>query len=84
MANSTRLSVLGLGLALGTTWALSMLILGLAQWHFGYGGAWVQLLGTVYVGYGPTILGSLFGLVWGFVDGFIGGVVIAWLYNKFS
>ena len=43
----------------------------------------VAVLSSVYIGYSPTFVGSITGAVWGFVDGFIGGVLIAWLYNKF-
>ena len=42
------------------------------------------ILGVICPGYEITALGSVIGLLWGFADGCIGGVVIAWLYNKFA
>lgn len=42
------------------------------------------LLGLFFPGYEITPLGSVIGLLWGFADGCLGGVVVAWLYNKFA
>jgi len=41
------------------------------------------MLSSVYIGYGPTFVGSISGAVWAFVDGLLFGVVVAWLYNRF-
>ena len=41
-------------------------------------------LGSIYIGYNISPLGSVIGLAWGFVDGLIGGAVLAWLYNRFA
>ncbi len=43
----------------------------------------VAVLSSLYIGYAPSFVGSVAGTVWAFVDGFIGGVIIAWLYNRF-
>jgi hypothetical protein len=77
----TRLSVKGLGLALGVTWGAGVLILGLIG-AVGWGRAVVDVLGSLYLGFRPTLLGSVIGGVWAFVDGTLAGVVIAWLYNR--
>ena len=79
-----ELDIKGLGLAIGGTWAICTLFLGLAAWLFSYGTDWVSLLSNVYVGYDATLGGSILGAIYGFIDGFIGGVLIAWLYNKFA
>jgi len=42
------------------------------------------VIGVVYRGYNISALGSFIGLAWGFVDGMIGGLVFAWLYNRFA
>ena len=39
---------------------------------------------TLYIGYKPTVLGSVLGGIWGFFDAGIGGVVVAWLYNMLA
>ena len=41
-------------------------------------------LGTIYLGYNISALGSLIGLAWGFVDGLFFGAILAWLYNRLA
>jgi hypothetical protein len=76
-----RLSVKGLGLALGVTWGAGVLMLGLIG-AIGWGRAVVDVLGSLYLGFRPTLLGSVIGGAWAFVDGAIAGIVVAWLYNR--
>jgi hypothetical protein len=75
------LSIKGLALAFGVTWGGGMLLLGLVA-ALGWGRPAVELIGSVYLGFTPTVPGSVIGGVWGFVDGAVGGLVIAWLYNR--
>ena len=82
--NACRLSVFGFGMALGLTWGLSVLALGLMNHYLGLGATIVTGLGEFYIGYEASIIGSLIGAGWGFIDMFIGGVIIAWLYNRFA
>lgn len=42
------------------------------------------IVGQFYIGYNISPLGSLIGLVWGFVEGWLGGMLFAWLYNRFA
>ncbi|HUS87384.1 MAG TPA: bacteriophage holin [Bacteroidales bacterium] len=42
------------------------------------------VIGTVYLGYNISPLGSLIGLAWAFVDGLVIGAIFAWLYNRIS
>ena len=76
------LSMKGLALALGLTWGAGILLLGLAG-SLGWGRPLVEVLGSGYLGYGPSLGGSLIGALWAFVDGAVGGILIAWLYNRF-
>ena len=78
-----KLSVKGLALACGVTWAICVIILAIMA-KFGWGMSWVILLGTVYKGYRVSFGGALIGAVWAFFDAGIGGAVIALLYNFFS
>ncbi|MCP0914371.1 MULTISPECIES: bacteriophage holin [Legionella] len=78
-----KLSPLAFGLALGILWGLSMLIMGLIAYFFNYGDLFVTSMGTLYLGYNATIMGSIIGGVIGFIDAFIGGLIVAWLYNLF-
>lgn len=79
-----KLNVKALGLSLGITWGVSVAIMGLICMFFGWGCSFVSSIGKFYYGYQPTFLGCILGGIWGFFDMGIGGVIIAWLYNKFS
>jgi len=78
-----KLSPNALGIAIGVLWAAYVLFCGITA-MFGWGISLVDAISSLYVGYGPSILGAIIGVVWGFVDGYIAGVVIAWLYNKLA
>ena len=79
-----RLCVLSFALAIALTWGLGVLVAGLGAACYGWGAAFVDVLGSIYIGYAPTVGGSFIGFLWGFVDGFIGGAIFALLYNYFT
>jgi len=79
-----KLDVKALGLTLGIVWGGSLLVMGLVAMSSGYGTGFVASVGSLYVGYKPTLVGSLAGAGLGFLDAGIGGLIIAWLYNKLS
>jgi hypothetical protein len=79
-----RLSPIALGLALGVLWGMSIFLMGLIAYYSTYGQPFVAAVSSLYVGYQPSILGSIIGGVIGLVDAFIGGVILAWLYNLFA
>lgn len=69
-----------MGMAMGILMAVFMFLFGLlAMW--GYGLSYVELVGSIYIGYAPSFFGAIFGAIWGFVEGFIVGYLFAWLYN---
>lgn len=76
-----RISLCHLGFALGLVWGVGLLLLGLISYSNGYGAEFIKVMGSIYIGYAPTVAGSIVGLFWGFIDAFITGVVIAWIYN---
>lgn len=78
-----KLSVKGLALAMGILWGAGILFAGIAAAN-GWGVAVVNMIGSFYIGYEPTIPGAFIGLAWAFVDGLVGGAVLAWLYNVLS
>jgi len=78
-----RLKPVALGLALGVFWGVWMLLMGLLAYHFSYGRPFVEAMGTLYLGYEPSVMGSFIGGLIGFVDAFIAGLIVAWLYNGF-
>jgi len=61
---------------------LWVLIMGWLAWLTGWGAAWVNLLGSVYIGYQANWWGPIVGAVWAFVDAFITGAIIAFVYNS--
>jgi hypothetical protein len=80
----SKLDAKAMGLALGIIWAAAMIILGIVAMFFDYGRGFVQAIGSLYIGYKPTLVGSIIGAVWGFLDAGIFGVILAWLYNKLA
>jgi len=79
-----KLNIKAFGLSLGIIWGAGILIMAITAMLFGYGDLFVKAIGSVYIGYKATILGSIIGAIWGFIDAGIGGVVIACLYNKLA
>jgi hypothetical protein len=78
-----RLGAVSLGLAVGTTAAIYIFLLGLSATFFGWGTAAAIAFSSVFIGYGPSFVGSFTGAVWAFFDGFIAGCLIAFFYNRF-
>ena len=79
-----KLNVKAFGLACGITWGAAMFMLGIMDMFTTWGDAWGALMSSMYIGYQPTITGSIIGGIWGFFDAGIGGLAVAWLYNKFA
>ncbi len=80
----SRINATAFGLATGISFALFSFIIVLLATYASYGTAFVEMIGTVYLGVEATLLGAFIALPWAFVDFFIGGFVIAWLYNRFA
>ncbi len=84
MTTKCRICPVSLGLSLGVMWGVSIAVMGLLAHFYMYGKPFVAAVGQLYIGYDPSIVGSLFGGFIGFVDAFVMGYVIAWLYNLFG
>ena len=66
------------GLAIGIVWGLWVFLAALlCRGNV----AMVSSMGSIYLGYGPTFMGSLIGGLWGLLHGFVAGFLIAWIYN---
>lgn len=78
---SSCISVLGLSLGFGVAWGLAMFVLGILSWQWGWGEKLMEIHSSIYVGFGPSLMGSIKGFIWGFADGFIGGFVVAIVHN---
>ena len=78
-----KLNVKGLALGFGILLSLYVFLIGMAS-MLGWGTEFVEVFSSLYIGFGPSFLGSLIGAAWGFVDGVIGGAIIALIYNKIA
>ncbi|MEQ8652070.1 MAG: bacteriophage holin [Kiloniellales bacterium] len=76
------LGCISFGLAVGITAGVLVFLLGTAASIFGWGVPLAVTLASVFVGFGPTLVGSVAGAVWAFASGFFVGVLVAWLYNR--
>ncbi len=82
-----RLSLKGAALGLGLLWALAVgLTAAAGQLWPGYGDAFLDVVRSVYPGYGATTgwAGVVVGTGYALVDGAVAGAVYAWLYNRFA
>lgn len=82
-SHTHRLSPVALGMSLGILWGFALFILGLVAYYYTYGKPLVTAMATLYMGYEPSVQGSIIGGLVGFVYAFIVGFLIAWLYNRF-
>ncbi len=79
-----NLNEIAFGKAFAILAGLYMLMLGLLATFFGWGTTLVTAIGSAYLGFVPSIEGSVIGGIWGTAEGFIIGYVSAWLYNRFA
>ena len=75
------LNPVSFGFGFAVVGAIFTFVYGLFAWLFHWGIAMVTTMSSVYVGFGPTLLGSILGAIWAFVMGFITGYLIALFYN---
>ena len=79
----SQLQPLPFGFAIGLVWGAGVLFAGFMAMT-GYGAVFVNALGSVYIGYGASVVGAVIGAVWALIDGFVAGALIAWVYNRFA
>lgn len=82
-----RLDVKAAANAVGILWGAVVFLVGIGNLIFsGYGGAFLEMVASIYPGYhatasfGQVIVGTLYALV----DGAIAGLIVSWLYNVFA
>ena len=93
-----KLSLFGLGIAIGLTWMIAIIFVGIIAMIIlknGYAGDLNEnvinsvvifrgLFGLAYPGWAMNYLGTFLAGLWGFVHGFVAGYLIAFFYNIFS
>ena len=77
-----KFNVFKLALAGGISTSIWVILLGIAGtvWHWGV--PLIDALGSLYIGFKPTWIGTAFGAAWAFMDGWIGFAIIGWFYNR--
>jgi len=81
-----RLDLKALSVALGVGWGAGVFLVSICHMLWpGYGGAFLEIVASIYPGYhvggfGQAIVGTLYAVL----DGAVCGAVIAWLYNAVS
>jgi len=79
------LNVKAFALSLGLLWATGLFFISIiALFTDTYLHQLVNLLTSWYIGYSLDPFGIVIGVIWAFLDAGLGGLVFAWLYNKFS
>ena len=78
-----KLDVKAFGFALGVVWGGLMFLLGIADMLYFWGNTWGRMMTVIYVGYSPTVFGSIVGAVWGFIYADLLGLALASMYNRF-
>ena len=93
-----KLSLFGLGIAIGLTWMIAIVFVGIFAMYMlkdGYASGWHEnvinsvvifrgLFSLAYPGWATDYLGTFLAGLWGFVHGFLAGFLIAIFYNIFS
>ncbi len=79
----SKLNLKALAIAIGAAWSLCVFLAGLAA-SFGWCSGFVEVVGSIYIGYKPGLLGAVVGAAWAFFDGAIFGLIIGLVYNRFS
>lgn len=77
-----KLDVKAFGLALGLVWGGLTFLVGILDMLYFWGESWSKMLMMIYLGYTPTLFGSIIAAVWGFVYAGIIGHIIARIYNR--
>lgn len=79
-----KLDIRAFALTCSLVWGFGLFFL--TWWVILFDGATGEatLIGRLYRGYTISPMGSVIGLVWALADGFVGGLVFAWLYNRFA
>lgn len=70
-------------LSLGILWSLTLVVMGMASYLFGYATPFLEMWSSVYIGLEPTPVGIMKGALMGFIDLGTSGLCLAFMYNAF-
>jgi len=77
-----KLDVKAFGFALGIVWGGLMFLFGIFDMFYFWGNAWSRVMSLIYIGYRPTVFGSIFAAAWGFIYASLLGFALARIYNR--
>jgi len=69
------------GLGFGITWGIAILLTGWISMT-GWGYHFVDVMSSIYTGYGPSFVGGIVGGIWGFFFGCLIGCGFAIVHNR--
>ncbi len=86
MAKEKPLDSVKLGIAGAVSWSLLLVSTAFGAMFVnvngqGWGSEFVRVMGSLYVGFGPSFGGAFMGLLWGLMDGFLAGFILGTVYN---
>jgi len=79
-----KINIKGFALACGVFGAIAMFVM--TWWLLLTDAVLMEFawIGSIYLGYVISPMGSFIGAIWGFIDGLIAGALFAYLYNYFT
>ncbi|UCD28877.1 MAG: hypothetical protein JSV03_17675 [Planctomycetota bacterium] len=82
-----KLNVKAMAISIALVWGGAVFLVGLTNliWP-SYGGAFLELVASVYPGYKATasIADVIVGTLYALLDGLVAGLIFAWVYNVFT
>lgn len=82
MQGYSQIKACSMAMAMGLVFAIGTLVMGWYSALTGRADVMIQMMGTVYVGFGPTFLGAIVGAIWAFIEGAIFGYLLSFFYNR--
>lgn len=79
-----KVNEVALAITLGLTYGIILFAIGILSWLTGWGGSLLPLYSEFFPGFGPTVVGSVAGLIYGLVIGGLFGFIIGVIYNYFA
>ena len=77
-----KIGVKKIAVASGVTWGLGVFFAGVfAAATGGFCLDFVNVMGSMYIGYAPTYAGAVIGGIWALIDGAVAGAIFGYIYN---
>jgi hypothetical protein len=77
-----KVNIVAIGVAMGTSSAIAVVVYTFFAYFFGYGIQAEILLDDFFPGYSLTMSGAVIGMIWAFSLGYLFSALVAWFYNR--